>query len=79
MRLRTFLQLTTVFVLGLLLTMLIWALHLPRWLGEFLSFVVGTLTIGTMWILRAKSDTLSNKEAIVSSEPPSKASDDRTR
>lgn len=60
MRLRTFLQLTTIFLIGALLGVLILVLHLPRMLEQVLGFIVTTTTIATMWALRAKSQSKSN-------------------
>lgn len=77
MRLRTFLKLMAVFLLGCLVGALILVLHLPRWLEGLLGWIVTTITIGAMWALRAKTQTLpSNVTPDVSVEPHStKASD----
>ena len=58
MRLRIFLQLMAVLLCGALLTTLIVVAHLPRWLEEALSLVVATVTLATMWMLRAKRQTI---------------------
>jgi hypothetical protein len=55
MRLRTFLQLLTIFLIGTLLGLLILVLHLPRTIEHVLGFVVTTTTIATMWAVRAKA------------------------
>jgi len=57
MRLRTFLQLLTIFLIGTLSGLLILALHLPRPIEQVLGFVVTTITIATMWALRAKAES----------------------
>jgi hypothetical protein len=57
MRLRTFLQLTTVFLIGTLLGLLILVLHLPRTIERVLGFIETTITIATMWALRAKAES----------------------
>jgi uncharacterized membrane protein YfcA len=78
MRMRTFLQLLTVFLCGALLGVLILVLHLPRWLEEALGFIVTTITIAAMWALRARSQTPSRKVAsTMSDEAPSTESNDR--
>ncbi len=49
-----------VFLFGALLGALIWMMHLPRWLQEILGWIVTTITVGTMWALRAKSERQSS-------------------
>ena len=70
MRLRTFLQLTTIFLIGALLGVLILVLHLPRMLEQVLGFIVTTITIATMWALRAMSQTQSSDVAHTKSVEP---------
>ena len=69
----------TVFLVGVLLSLLILVVHLPRWLETGLGFIVTTITIGTMWAVRAKSQTPSIEAAAeMSAETLSNKSDDRT-
>jgi len=44
-----------VFLAGSLASALILLLRLPRWLEASLGFLVTTITVATMWALRAKS------------------------
>lgn len=77
MRLRTFFQLMSVFLAGSLASVLLLLLRLPRRLEEILAFLVTTITIGTMWALRARSQKLTgNVVAEVSPEAPSTRSGD---
>lgn len=79
MRLRTFLQLMTVFLIGSLVGLLILVLHLPRTVEQVLGFIVTTITIATMWALRAKSQTPSGDVAAkLSAEVPSTESKHRS-
>jgi hypothetical protein len=78
MRLRTFVQLMTVFSFGALSGVLILFLSLPRWLEGLLGWIVTTVTIAAMWALRARSQRLSSDVATqMSADAPSVKSDDR--
>lgn len=61
MRLRTFLQLLSVFLAGSLAGILLLLLRLPGWLEKILGFFVTTITIGTMWSLRARNEKVTGE------------------
>jgi hypothetical protein len=70
--------LLTVFVIGSLVGLLILVLHLPRTLEQVLGFIVTTITVATMWALRAKSQIPSSDVADkMSAGATSTKSDDR--
>ena len=60
MRLRTFLQLLPVFLAGSLASILLLLLPHPGWLDEILGFLVTTITVATMWALRARNQKLTD-------------------